>query len=110
MLYDFVTLDVFTDRMFGGNPLAVLPDARRLTTEQMQALADRRGAPARRTILLWESGPLPRTDERLRSELGIVSVEFSPCEGLAAEARAGGADYLVVMNANLDRLAAALAD
>jgi trans-2,3-dihydro-3-hydroxyanthranilate isomerase len=39
MLYDFVTLDVFTDRMFGGNPLAVLPDARELKTEQMQAIA-----------------------------------------------------------------------
>ena len=39
MLYDFVTLDVFTDRMFGGNPLAVLPDARGLTTVQMQAIA-----------------------------------------------------------------------
>ena len=39
MLYDFVTLDVFTDKMFGGNPLAVLPDARGLTTEQMQAIA-----------------------------------------------------------------------
>jgi trans-2,3-dihydro-3-hydroxyanthranilate isomerase len=39
MPYDFVTLDVFTDRMFGGNPLAVLPDARGLTTEQMQAIA-----------------------------------------------------------------------
>jgi len=37
--YDFVTLDVFTDRMFGGNPLAVLPDARGLKTEQMQAIA-----------------------------------------------------------------------
>ena len=39
VLYDFVTLDVFTDRMFGGNPLAVLPDARGLATEQMQAIA-----------------------------------------------------------------------
>ena len=39
MLYDFVTLDVFTDRMFGGNPLAVLLDARGLTTEKMQAIA-----------------------------------------------------------------------
>jgi trans-2,3-dihydro-3-hydroxyanthranilate isomerase len=37
--YDFVTLDVFTDKMFGGNPLAVLPDARGLKTEQMQAIA-----------------------------------------------------------------------
>ena len=39
MLYDFVTLDVFTDMMFGGNPLAVLPDARGLNTEQMQTIA-----------------------------------------------------------------------
>jgi trans-2,3-dihydro-3-hydroxyanthranilate isomerase len=37
--YEFVTLDVFTDQTFGGNPLAVLPDARGLTAEQMQAIA-----------------------------------------------------------------------
>lgn len=35
---DFVTLDVFTARTFGGNPLAVIPDARGLTAEQMQAI------------------------------------------------------------------------
>jgi trans-2,3-dihydro-3-hydroxyanthranilate isomerase len=35
----FVTLDVFTARTFGGNPLAVIPDARGLTTEQMQSIA-----------------------------------------------------------------------
>ena len=27
MQYEFVTVDVFTDRRFGGNPLAVLPGA-----------------------------------------------------------------------------------
>src|ERR1700760_3553287 len=37
--YEFVTVDVFTDRRFGGNPLAVFPDARGLTDDQMQALA-----------------------------------------------------------------------
>jgi trans-2,3-dihydro-3-hydroxyanthranilate isomerase len=35
---EFVTLDVFTTRTFGGNPLAVIPDARGLTAEQMQAI------------------------------------------------------------------------
>ncbi len=35
----FVTLDVFTDRPFGGNPLAVFPDAQGLDTATMQALA-----------------------------------------------------------------------
>ena len=35
----YVTADVFTDRMFGGNPLAVVLDAEGLTTAQMQAIA-----------------------------------------------------------------------
>jgi trans-2,3-dihydro-3-hydroxyanthranilate isomerase len=37
--YDFVTLDVFTDRPFGGNQLAVFPDARGMSEAQMQSLA-----------------------------------------------------------------------
>jgi trans-2,3-dihydro-3-hydroxyanthranilate isomerase len=39
MQLNFVTVDVFTDRQFGGNPLAVVPDARGLTAAQMQAIA-----------------------------------------------------------------------
>ena len=35
----FETLDVFTDRRFGGNPLAIVPDASGLSTEAMQSLA-----------------------------------------------------------------------
>lgn len=35
----FVTVDVFTDRQFGGNPLAVVPDAAGLSTRQMQDIA-----------------------------------------------------------------------
>jgi trans-2,3-dihydro-3-hydroxyanthranilate isomerase len=35
----FETVDVFTDRLFGGNPLAVVLDGRGLTTERMQAIA-----------------------------------------------------------------------
>jgi trans-2,3-dihydro-3-hydroxyanthranilate isomerase len=37
--YPFVTLDVFTDRRFGGNQLAVFPDARGLSDGEMQSLA-----------------------------------------------------------------------
>lgn len=36
--YRFHTLDVFTDRKFGGNPLAVVLDADDLTTEEMQTV------------------------------------------------------------------------
>jgi trans-2,3-dihydro-3-hydroxyanthranilate isomerase len=37
--FRFVTVDVFTDRRFGGNQLAVFPDARGMTEAEMQALA-----------------------------------------------------------------------
>ena len=37
--YDFVTVNVFTDKRFGGNPLAVFPDASGLTDAQMQDIA-----------------------------------------------------------------------
>ncbi len=36
--YAFYTADVFTSRRFGGNPLAVLPDARGLDSATMQAI------------------------------------------------------------------------
>jgi trans-2,3-dihydro-3-hydroxyanthranilate isomerase len=35
----YITVDVFTDRAFGGNPLAVVLDAGGLSTQQMQAIA-----------------------------------------------------------------------
>lgn len=37
--YRFITADVFTDRMFGGNQLAVFTDARGLDDATMQAIA-----------------------------------------------------------------------
>jgi trans-2,3-dihydro-3-hydroxyanthranilate isomerase len=39
MKLNFVTTDVFTDRRFGGNPLAVVLDGHGLATEQMQSIA-----------------------------------------------------------------------
>jgi trans-2,3-dihydro-3-hydroxyanthranilate isomerase len=37
--YKFFQLDVFTDHAFGGNPLAVFPEAEGITAEQMQQIA-----------------------------------------------------------------------
>ena len=37
--YRFIQVDVFTDVPFGGNPLAVFPEAEGLSTEEMQRLA-----------------------------------------------------------------------
>ena len=39
MPYAYLLADVFTDRAYGGNQLAVLPDAEGLDTAQMQAIA-----------------------------------------------------------------------
>ena len=39
MRYDFMIVDVFTDKAFGGNQLAVLTDARGISTEGMQKIA-----------------------------------------------------------------------
>jgi trans-2,3-dihydro-3-hydroxyanthranilate isomerase len=38
MSYQFHTVDVFTDTQFGGNQLAVFPDARGLTVDQMTSI------------------------------------------------------------------------
>jgi trans-2,3-dihydro-3-hydroxyanthranilate isomerase len=38
MRYRFYTCDVFTDQPFAGNPLAVFPDARGLSAQQMQLI------------------------------------------------------------------------
>jgi trans-2,3-dihydro-3-hydroxyanthranilate isomerase len=37
--YDFIQLDVFTQTPLAGNPLAIFPDARGLSDDEMQALA-----------------------------------------------------------------------
>lgn len=37
--YDFVTVDVFSPQRFGGNPLAIFPDAANMSDEEMQLLA-----------------------------------------------------------------------
>ena len=39
MLRRYATVDVFTDRLFGGNPLAVVLDGDGLSTTQMQSIA-----------------------------------------------------------------------
>lgn len=38
--FEFEVVNVFAESTFGGNPLAVFPDARGLTTEQMQTITD----------------------------------------------------------------------
>jgi trans-2,3-dihydro-3-hydroxyanthranilate isomerase len=39
MTYQFYWCDVFTNQLFGGNPLVVFPDAQGISTDQMQKIA-----------------------------------------------------------------------
>ena len=51
--------------------------------------------------LVWESQPTKEIADRMKKELGLTSVVFSPCELLSADEIKAGADYLSVMKDNL---------
>lgn len=59
MQLEFHTLDVFTRTKFGGNPLAVFPDARGLTDAQMQTIAAEFNLPET-TFVFPQSDPVCR--------------------------------------------------
>ena len=61
--YRYVHLDVFTDRVFGGNQLAVFPEPAGLDTETMQAIA-REMAYSESTFVFPPEDP--RTSVRVR--------------------------------------------
>ena len=61
--YRFLQFDVFTERLFGGNQLAVFPDGRGLSTETMQAIAKEMNFSETTFVLPPEA---PGTDFRLR--------------------------------------------
>jgi trans-2,3-dihydro-3-hydroxyanthranilate isomerase len=63
MRYLFYTADVFTDRIFGGNPLAVFPEARGLRVPQMRDAA--RELNLSETVFVFPA-ELPRHTRRLR--------------------------------------------
>ena len=54
--YQYHTCDVFTDRPFTGNPLAVFPEADGLTAEQMQLVARELSLPETAFVLPAQSG------------------------------------------------------
>src|SRR5947207_9732188 len=71
MEISFITVDVFTDRKFGGNPLAVVPDAAALNSAQMQAIATEFNL-AETTFVLPPQNPLHTAKVRIftpRAEL-----------------------------------------
>jgi len=80
------------------DPGEMPPDS--VLNEIRLALQDR---PAK--IILWESDPTPEIAAKLKNDLDLTSVVFSPCE----TPDAAGPDYLARMKNNIARLTKAIA-
>ena len=75
--FSFVTVDVFTDRRFGGNPLAVFPDARGLTDTEMQALAAEFNL-SETTFVLPPADPANTAQRALKVPTPVATWSVSP--------------------------------
>jgi trans-2,3-dihydro-3-hydroxyanthranilate isomerase len=71
---DFVTVDVFTSERFAGNPLAVVPDARGLTSEDMQKIAAEFGYAESTFVFLPEN---PENSARVRIFTPTAEIPFA---------------------------------
>ena len=94
--YPFETVDVFTDRRFGGNPLAVFKDARGLSDDEMQKLAFEFNL-SETTFVLPPSDPANTARVRIFNRTAEMAFAGHPSIGTAyVMARAGLAlgDYL----------------
>jgi trans-2,3-dihydro-3-hydroxyanthranilate isomerase len=102
MKLNFVTVDVFTSRLFGGNPLAVVPDARGVTTAQMQAIASEFNL-SETTFVLPPQDPAHTAQVRIftpRAELPFaghpnVGTAFVLASAAASAARPADGDTMV---------------
>lgn len=85
----YLTVDVFTDRPFGGNPLAVIPDARGLSDAQMQAIA-REFNYSEQTFVLPPADPAMTARVRIFTPAAEIGFAGHPNVGTAfVLARAG---------------------
>src|SRR3954452_16644628 len=92
MKLDFVTVDVFTDRRFGGNPLAVLTDARGLSTEQMQSIAAEFNL-AETTLVLPPKDPAHTAEVRIFTPRHEMPFAGHPNVGTAFALARQGSSY-----------------
>ncbi|WP_020679843.1 PhzF family phenazine biosynthesis protein [Marinobacterium rhizophilum] len=77
----YYTLDVFTDRPFAGNPLAVFPDAGELPLAQMQQLASELNLSE--TVFVTSAGSDNRFDVRIFTPGGEIPFAGHPTVGTA---------------------------
>lgn len=86
----FITADVFTSRRFGGNQLAVLPDARGLSSEQMLAIT-REFNYSETTFVLPPENPAHTRKVRIFTPAGEIPFAGHPTVGTAYVLAATGA-------------------
>ncbi len=89
--FAFATVDVFTDRRFGGNPLAVFPAAEGLTDAEMQALAGEFNL-SETTFVLPPSDPANTARVRIFTPKSETALRRAPERGHglgACDTRAG---------------------
>jgi trans-2,3-dihydro-3-hydroxyanthranilate isomerase len=93
MRYDFMILDVFTDKAFGGNQLAVLTDARGITPDAMQAIAREFDFPET-TFVLPPSDPANARRVRIFTPGGELPFAGHPTVGTACALVLSGQTHL----------------
>lgn len=89
MRYDFMILDVFTDKAFGGNQLAVLTDARGITPDAMQMIAQEFNFPET-TFVLPAKDPANTRHVRIFTPGGELPFAGHPTIGTACALVASG--------------------
>lgn len=92
MKLNFVTVDVFTDRQFGGNPLAVITDAQGLSGERMQAIAAEFNL-AETTFVLPPRDPAHTAEVRIFTPRAEMPFAGHPNVGTAFVLARAGASY-----------------
>lgn len=102
----FVQLDVFAAQPFLGNSLAVLPDARGLTDQQMQAIA--REMNLSETTFVLPRDPAIECERGVRVRMFTVREELAfaghPTLGTAFQLRSSSADSEVVLDLNVGKV------
>ena len=92
MKLQFATVDVFTDRPFGGNPLAVALNAQGLSTERMQAIAAEFNL-AETTFVLPPRNPAHTAEVRIFTPRAEMPFAGHPNVGMAFVLAREGESY-----------------
>jgi len=104
--FDFVQLDVFTSRRFEGNSLAVLPDARGLSDDQMQAIA--REMNLSETTFVLPRDPAIERERGIRVRIFTVQEELPfaghPTLGTAFHLRGSSSADKVILDLNVGKV------